>query len=151
MRDELRALYQETILDHGRQPRNFRNLPACTHTQEGFNPVCGDKLTVFLQIESGVVKDVSFQGSGCAISMASASLMTQEIKGKPVEEVQYLFDQFRMFMTQETEDNLCQKTKLKVLAGVKAFPGRVKCATLAWHTLDCALNDVGESLPVCTE
>jgi nitrogen fixation NifU-like protein len=142
---DLRDLYQEVIFDHYRKPRNFHPLAAANHHAEGFNPLCGDRLTLFLLVDDDVIKDVSFEGSGCAISMASASLMTEYIKGKRVDEVEPLFEHFHDMVTDDhaTAENL---GKLEVLAGVREFPARVKCATLAWHTLKAALQDQAEAV-----
>ena len=136
---DIRELYQEVIIDHGRHPRNFGELPSCNHSKEGFNPLCGDKITVYLDIQDGVVKDVKFSGSGCAISTASASLMTQAIKGKALTEIEYLFGQFHDLLLKEGDGEGLDK--LTVLTGVKAYPARVKCATLAWHTLMAAIKN----------
>ncbi|MDO9366361.1 MAG: SUF system NifU family Fe-S cluster assembly protein [Methylotenera sp.] len=145
--NDLRELYQETIFDHYRQPRNFGRLQAANRRAEGYNPLCGDKVTLYLQVEDGVIKDASFEGSGCAISTASASLMTESLKGKRVEEALHLMDKFHSIVTgTATADDL---GKLAVLAGVREFPQRVKCATLAWHTMQAALANVEE--PVTTE
>lgn len=137
---DLSDLYQEVILDHNRRPRNFRTLEAPSHTAEGYNPLCGDRLHVFLRLEEGVVADVAFQGSGCAISKASASLMTDAIKGRPVAEVRDLFDRFHRMVTTPPDQTVENLGKLSVLAGVREFPVRVKCASLAWHTLKAALD-----------
>lgn len=148
---ELRDLYQEVIIDHNRNPRNHYVLPTATSQAQGFNPLCGDKLTVYLHItQQQVIDDISFVGCGCAISQASASLMTEVLKGKTVEEAHGLFHRFHHMVTVD-DDNSMTKTldKLTVLAGVKAFPARVKCATLAWHTLENALNH--ETCPARTE
>lgn len=145
---DLRELYQEVIFDHNRKPRNYRPMPEADHQADGHNPLCGDQLTVFLRIEDGVVKDVSFVGHGCAISTASASLMTEAIKGKPVAEVEALFHDFHALLT-ETPPPERDFGKLAVLAGVREFPVRVKCATLAWHTLHNAI--VGAQDPARTE
>jgi len=136
---DLQELYQEVILDHNRRPRNFRTLEGARKA-EGFNPLCGDRLTVFLKVDDGVVRDVAFQGSGCAISKASASLMTESIKGKTVADVAALFDRFQRMITSKPDSPLDQLGKLAALAGVRQFPVRVKCATLAWHTLRAALD-----------
>jgi len=137
----LNELYQEMIIDHGRRPRNFYISEQANAIQEGFNPLCGDKLTIYLTEKNGVVENVSFQGSGCAISMASASLMTEAMKGKSVEEVKKLFDIFhKIMMGEKNPDALEALGKLSVLTGVAEFPSRVKCATLAWHTLMGALK-----------
>ncbi len=139
---ELRELYQELILDHTKRPRNFGTLEPATCTAEGYNPLCGDKLTLYLVVEDGRVKDVSFQGKGCAISTASASLMTEAIKGKTADEVAAIFTRFREAVTSpiDRELDLEQLGKLAALAGVREFPLRVKCAVLAWHTLRAALE-----------
>ncbi len=151
---DLRELYQEIILDHNRQPRNQRAMNDATGRVEGFNPLCGDKVTVFLKVEDGIVKDVSFQGQGCAIPTASASLMTESVKGKTVEEVAALSHRMRNLLTSEDSGELDAETKaalgkLVVFAGVRDYPMRVKCATLSWHTLDAAAK--GEKEPVSTE
>ena len=141
--DDIRSLYQTMILDHGRSPRNFKQLEQSTHQQEGHNPICGDQLTVFVQVSDDKVIDVAFQGDGCAISMASASMMTEVLKGKSLLEAKVLFELFRRLvmgqsLSSEEEDQL---GKLMVLAGVQQYPMRGKCATLAWHTLDAALDN----------
>jgi nitrogen fixation NifU-like protein len=146
----LRDLYQSLILDHGRRPRNFKAIPSASKIKEGFNPLCGDRLTVYLLMAANVVSDVSFEGCGCAISMASSSLMTESIKGKSIEQVKQIFNKFHHMVTmQETEADFSELGKLEVLKGVVEFPARVKCATLAWHTLMAALDDNPE--PVSTE
>lgn len=139
MSAEIDDLYQEVILDHNRRPRNFRALGQ-GRKAEGFNPLCGDRITVYLDIEGGVIKDVSFQGTGCAISKASASLMTETVKGKSVEEARALFDRFQRMITATAETPIDNLGKLRVLAGVRQFPVRVKCASLAWHTLRSAVD-----------
>ena len=151
MQDSLRELYQEVIFDHNRNPRNYRPLPAASHHADGHNPLCGDQLTVYLQVEDGIVREASFVGHGCAISTASASLMTEAVKGKPVAEVEALFRDVHALLTEgrEAADPGRDFGKLEVLAGVKDFPARVKCATLAWHTLHNAL--VGEHETAHTE
>jgi nitrogen fixation NifU-like protein len=136
---ELQELYQEVILDHNRRPRNFRALDA-GRKAEGFNPLCGDRITVYLNVDNGVITDVAFQGSGCAISKASASLMTESVKGKTVAEAQTLFERFQQMITAPAETPLESLGKLTVLAGVRQFPIRVKCASLAWHTLRAAVD-----------
>lgn len=137
---DLRALYQEVVIDHGRHPRNFGQLDACTHEKQGFNPLCGDKLALYLKVKDNVVESVKFEGVGCAISMASASLMTQLIQGKKVEDVLQLFDEFHDLILHDGDG--VHLDKCQILAGVKQYPARVKCATLAWHTLKAAiLND----------
>ncbi|HAT1596954.1 TPA: SUF system NifU family Fe-S cluster assembly protein [Legionella pneumophila] len=137
---ELRELYQEIIIDHNRNPRNHHTMEDATTEAKGFNPLCGDKLTVYLKLEDDLIRDVSFVGCGCAISQASASLMTDALKGKSIKEAHELFHRVHRMLTQDDEDYLISMDKLTVLAGVKAFPARVKCATLAWHTLEAALN-----------
>jgi nitrogen fixation protein NifU and related proteins len=150
MNDALRDLYQEVILDHSRRPRNFGQCTAANRTARGNNPLCGDRMTIHLTLDDGVVSDVSFEGNGCAISIASASLMTEAIKGLSADDVRALFDQFRHLVTVDDGDaDLDALDKLAVFAGVREFPVRVKCATLAWHTLTAALE--GESKEVSTE
>lgn len=144
----LRELYQEMIIDHGKEPRNFGLLPDATHLKQGKNPLCGDKLTVYLIERNGIIEDVRFEGTGCAISVASASLMTGAVKGKQLAEVLAMFDSFHQLVTEGKESEV-ELGKLAVFSGVAEFPMRVKCATLAWHTLKAALqNDVN---PVSTE
>src|SRR4051812_4430939 len=138
---ELSDLYQEVILDHNKNPRNFREIENADKTADGHNPLCGDALKVYLSMDDDKVKDVAFLGSGCAISKASASMMTQVVKGKTREEAEVLFDEFHRMVTgaldiEEDENNL---GKLKIFAGVLEFPARVKCASLSWHTLHAAL------------
>ena len=143
---ELRELYQTTILDHNKQPRNFHDVDPKTHEADGYNPLCGDRVTVQLSLtDDGVVQDVGFQGTGCAISTASASMMTEAIKGKSIDEVQELFDRFHGLVTSDpTKDpDVDGVGKLMVFAGVREFPMRVKCATLAWHTLRSAMHGGG--------
>jgi nitrogen fixation NifU-like protein len=139
---DLRDLYQEVILDHTKNPRNYGRLEATSHHAEGHNPICGDHLTVYLCIEGDRVKDVQFEGTGCAISTASASLMTQAVKGKTVEEADALFETFHDVVTSplDREPDLAALGKLAVLAGVREFPMRVKCASLAWHALQAAIK-----------
>ena len=145
----LSDLYQELILEHSKHPRNFRRIEDGM-TMEGFNPLCGDHFTVYLQMDGDVVKDVSFQGSGCAISTASASLMTQALKGKTRSEAETLFEKFHQLLTGTATPADEEKLgKLGVFAGVRKFPARVKCATLAWHTLHAALE--GQERTVSTE
>jgi nitrogen fixation NifU-like protein len=136
---ELQDLYQEVILDHNRRPRNFRALKE-GRKAEGYNPLCGDRVTVYLTLDNGVITDVSFQGSGCAISKASASLMTESVKGKTVDEANALFERFQRMITAPAEAPVDNLGKLMVLAGVRQFPVRVKCASLAWHTLRSAVD-----------
>jgi nitrogen fixation NifU-like protein len=136
---ELSDLYQELILDHGRKPRNFRAVAGANRRAEGFNPLCGDRLTLELVIEDGVVKDAGFQGAGCAISTAAASTMIESIKGKSVASAEALFDQFHGLVTGKAVSLADLPPKLGAFMGVSAYPMRVKCATLAWHTLKNAL------------
>jgi nitrogen fixation NifU-like protein len=149
MSDDLRELYQELIFDHYKRPRNRGPLPKASHHAEGHNPLCGDRMTVYLEVDDGVVRNVSFQGEGCAIATASASLMTEALKGKPVAEVEQLFQDFHRMVTDAAPTAPAELGKLAVLAGVREFPARVKCATLAWHTLKAALKQ--QSKPVSTE
>ena len=139
---ELSELYQQVILDHNKKPRNFQKLEGANRTAEGFNPLCGDQLTVYLLMDEGAVREVSFLGSGCAISKASASMMTQAVKGKTREEARALFDEVHRMVTgeldEESEPN--QLGRLKIFAGVRDYPARVKCASLPWHTLHAALE-----------
>ena len=143
---ELRELYQSVILDHSKRPRNFREPEDANRTADGFNPLCGDKITLYLELEDDVVKDVGFSGSGCAISMASASLMTESIKGRSAAYAQRLFEGFHELVAGDPgeEADTEKLGKLTVLGGVREFPVRVKCATLAWHTLRSALDGTGE-------
>jgi len=141
---DLRELYQEVILDHSRQPRNFRRPAGTNREARGDNPLCGDKVTVFLTLDDGRVKDIGIEGRGCAISMASASLMTEVLKGKTEAEARALFDRFHDEMTGKSACHGAaagELDKLTVLSGVREYPMRVKCATLSWHTLMAALND----------
>lgn len=138
---ELSELYQEVILDHNKRPRNFQPLSESNRTANGYNPLCGDQLTVYLQVEDDEIRNISFQGSGCAISKASASIMTESVKGKSVAETRSVFDKVHTMLTgvDGTPANPDELGKLAVLSGVCEFPTRVKCATLAWHTLLAAL------------
>ena len=138
---DLNDLYQEVILDHNRRPRNFHALADASHLAEGYNPLCGDRLTLYLKVADGVVTDVSFEGAGCAISKASASLMTDAVKGKTIAEAQALFDRFHRMVTTPPEEPVEDLGKLSALAGVREFPVRVKCASLAWHTLKAAMTN----------
>lgn len=140
MNTQLRELYQEIILDHNNCPRNHYVMVEATSRAYGFNPLCGDKLTVYVQVQENVIRELSFIGQGCAISQASASLMTEALKGKTLEEAQELFFRFHHMLTLDEEEKEGSMDKLAVLAGVRAFPVRVKCATLAWHTLQAALK-----------
>lgn len=147
---DLSELYQEVILDHNRRPRNFHAIEQADRTQEGFNPLCGDRLTLYVKLESNRIVDLAFQGSGCAISKASASLMTEALKGKTLEEARGLFDRFHEMITSPPESVPADLGKLSVLAGVREFPTRVKCASLAWHTMKAAVRGA-EDGPVSTE
>jgi nitrogen fixation protein NifU and related proteins len=150
MDEALRDLYQDTILQHNKRPRNFHALPDATAKKEGFNPLCGDRLTLYLKVEGDRIADVGFQGNGCAISTSSASLMTEAIKGKTVAEADQLFEGFRRLVTRTApEPTKAEVGKLLAFSGVGEFPARVKCATLCWHTLEAALH--GETRPVSTE
>jgi nitrogen fixation NifU-like protein len=139
---ELSELYQQVILDHNKKPRNFRKLENANHTAEGFNPLCGDQLTIYVDLENELVKEVGFEGSGCAISKASASMMTQAVKGKSKEQAEHLFQEFHSMVMGELNEEIEENSlgNLKIFAGVREFPVRVKCATLPWHTLHAALN-----------
>ena len=141
--DELRELYQETILDHNQNPQNFGRLESYTHSGDGYNPLCGDKLFLTLKVQDSKVKDICFDGSGCAISKASASIMTTLVKGKTVSETEALFDSFHELVTTGKAKQL-NLGKLAVMAGVYKYPVRVKCATLAWHTLKNCLSGIKE-------
>ena len=158
---ELSDLYQEVILDHNRRPHNFRVIDAATAKQEGYTPLCGDRLTLYLTLDGDVIKDAAFQGSGCAISKASASLMTDAVKGKTVAEARALFDAFHAMITSDPTTPLPDLSaearsakvdlgKLSVFAGVREFPTRIKCASLAWHAMKAAVAQQTDS-PVSTE
>jgi nitrogen fixation NifU-like protein len=152
MSSELRELYQEVILDHSRKPRNFHEPEGANRQAQGTNPLCGDRAIVYLRLDGDVVKDAGFVGSGCSISTASASMMTESIKGKTRAEVEALFERFRDLITKDPgarHGNGAELGKLAVFSGVGEFPSRVKCATLAWHALHAALK--GEEQPVSTE
>ena len=138
-------LYQEVILDHNRRPRNFRTIEG-GRKAEGFNPLCGDRLTIYLRVESAVITDVSFQGSGCAISKASASMMTESIKGKTIADAEALFRRFQRMITAAPGGPSEQLGKLTALSGVRQFPIRVKCASLPWHTLKAAIENPDETV-----
>lgn len=145
---ELRELYQQVILDHNRKPRNFRELEHANRTAEGYNPLCGDQVRVSLDVEDDVIRDVAFEGSGCAISRAAASMMTTSLKGKTVAEAEALFERFHSMLTGNGADT-AELGKLAVFSGVCEFPSRIKCATLPWHTVHAAL--AGREEPVSTE
>jgi nitrogen fixation NifU-like protein len=146
----LSDLYQEVILDHNRRPHNFRVIDGATAKQEGYNPLCGDRLTLYLTLDGDVITDAAFQGQGCAISKASASLMTDAIKGKTVAEARDLFEHFHAMITSDTDSQAEDLGKLSVLAGVREFPTRIKCASLAWHTMKAAVAHETDA-PVSTE
>jgi nitrogen fixation NifU-like protein len=145
---DLRELYQQVILEHSRNPRNYKELEDANRTAEGYNPLCGDQLSLFVVVEDDLIVDVGFKGSGCAISKASASLMTAAVKGKTVAEAEFLFAGFRKMVTSEHDADIDEEAldKLAVFSGVREFPVRVKCATLAWHTLHAALEKKEESV-----
>ena len=148
---ELRDLYQELILEHSKAPRNYRALKSADRTAEGYNPLCGDRFKVYLELEGDIIRDITFQGSGCAISKASASMMTQSLKGKTKDQALRLFERFCEMVTGRASGNgnNADLGKLAVFSGVSEFPTRVKCATLVWHTLEAALD--GKQEAVSTE
>ena len=148
---DLRELYQEVILDHNKRPRNFQKLEGANRTAEGYNQLCGDQIMVYLRLEDGVIRDISFQGSGCAISRASASMMTAALKGKTGAEAEALFETFHTMVTADLSVRFdpLEVGKLAAFSGVREFPVRVKCATLPWHTMHAALEGKGE--PISTE
>jgi nitrogen fixation protein NifU and related proteins len=145
---DLRELYQDLIIDHSKRPRNFRVLEVANRKSEGYNPLCGDKVTVFLELENDRVNNISFQGSGCAISTASASVMTETLKGKTLAEAEALFEVFHNLVTGKPspEGEIPELGKLAAFSGVSEFPARVKCAALAWHTLHAALQGTGDTV-----
>ena len=145
---DLRDLYQEVILDHHKKPRNFHKLEHANRQADGYNPLCGDKLSVFIQIEDGIVKDIGFVGAGCAISTASASMMTESLKGKTEAEAKAIFERFHHLVTNHSQPQPDPATlgKLAVFSGVREYPVRVKCATLAWHTMRAALDGGKETV-----
>jgi nitrogen fixation NifU-like protein len=148
--EDLRDLYQQVIVDHSKRPRNLRPLEGANRKVEGYNPLCGDKFTIYVKIENDVIADISFEGSGCAISTASASLLTESLKGKTLAAAEALFESFHNLLTGlEPAAEAPGLGKLVVFSGVCDYPTRVKCATLAWHTLHAALSGEGEK--VCTE
>jgi nitrogen fixation NifU-like protein len=152
MRNELNELYQQVILDHNKNPQNFRAIDHPSHLAHGHNPLCGDKIDIYVKVENGIITDVSFQGSGCAISKASASIMTTVLIGKTLDEAKAMFDDFHHVVTADTDEDLDLDSmgKLAVFSGVREFPARIKCASLAWHTLQNALNN-SEEATVSTE
>ncbi len=147
---DLRDLYQQVILDHYRTPRNFSVLDEASRSADGHNPLCGDRVSIYVQVAGEVVQDISFQGAGCAISTASASLMTEMVKGKTIDEAKALFQRFHGLLTDDDKSNE-DVGKLEALSGVRDYPSRVKCATLAWHTLQAALGKQGPETAVTTE
>jgi nitrogen fixation NifU-like protein len=146
---ELRDLYQEVILEHSKAPRNYKALESANHKAEGYNPLCGDRFTVYLEMDGDKIREIGFQGAGCAISKASASMMTQSVKGKTKEEAEKIFHRFHDLVTGHGQGEDVELGKLAVFSGVSGFPMRVKCATLAWHTLEAALE--GKQEKVSTE
>jgi nitrogen fixation NifU-like protein len=147
--NSLLSLYQEIILDHNRSPRNFRKLKHATHEAQGFNPLCGDKVRVYVEVADHRIRDIAFEGTGCAISTASASLMTEFLMGKTLEEAQQFFESVRHFLTQPPDTPPLpgfDLGKLAALGGVRRYPARVKCATLGWHTLQAALSQDAQSV-----
>ena len=143
----LNDLYQEILLEHNSKPRNYQKLEAHSHNADGYNPLCGDQISLYLQITDGVIMDVGFQGKGCAISRASASLMTQSIKGHKIEEAENVFDEFRKMLTEpDAVLDFEQLGDLETLAGVSEFPGRIKSAILAWHTMKAAIEKTVEDV-----
>jgi len=143
---DLKDLYQEVILDHNRNPRNCYIMDGASCTADGHNPLCGDIVKVYLRIENGIIEEISFQGQGCAICTASTSLMTESVQGKSVEEAQGLFDEFHQMLTGVAEEQGVVLGKLQVFEGVREYPVRVKCATLAWHTLNAAMEEKKEDV-----
>lgn len=142
---ELDELYQEIILDHNKSPRNFREMQNANRKSEGYNPLCGDHVTIYIDLAAGVIRDISFKGSGCAISKASASMMTTELKGKSEADAKEIFDRVHKMLTGHADGgDFDSLGKLKILSGVCKFPARVKCASLAWHTVNAALQGVDE-------
>jgi nitrogen fixation NifU-like protein len=147
---DLKDLYQEVIVDHNRSPRNFHPMPDATRSLEGFNPLCGDRLTLYLKLDGDRIADISFGGSGCAISVASASLMTEAMKGRTLAEAEQAFSGFHAVLTdKDVPADSASMGKLTVLAGVRDYPSRIKCATLCWHTLHALIE--GRHAPVSTE
>ncbi len=151
MNSDLRSLYQEVIVDHSKRPRNFKKMTDANKQGEGFNPLCGDRLNLYLKVIDGKITDASFEGQGCAISTASASMMTEILKGKTVQETEVIFQEFHKLVTEgvSPEEDKSHLGKLSVFAGVSEFPARVKCASLPWHTLKAAIDDA--QVPVKTE
>lgn len=148
---DLQELYQQVVIDHYKHPRNYRKVEGANRTVEGYNPLCGDHLWIHMKVEDGVVKDIGFEGSGCAISKASASLMTESVKGKRQEEIEILFKKFQDMVTGKSEPDMDELGKLAIFGGVRDFPTRVKCAILGWHTLKAALSAQDVTTKVSTE
>lgn len=147
---DVQDLYKEIIVDHNRSPRNFRRIEQPTHHAEGFNPLCGDKLHLYLTVDGDTIKDIAFEGSGCAISVASASMLTEALRGKSIDEAQQLFERMRaLFTDQGEQDDLDALGKLAALGGVRQYPSRIKCANLSWHALHSALTT--NAAPASTE
>jgi len=146
--DELRELYQEMLLDHHKKPRNYGKLENANRHAEGYNPLCGDRITIYIALKGGVIEDIAFEGSGCAICTASSSLMTEAVKGKTLEEVEGLFGRFHDLVTSDPDTEVDAESlgKLAIFTGVREFPVRIKCATLAWHTMKAALKETDESV-----
>jgi nitrogen fixation NifU-like protein len=151
MMDELRDLYQEMLLDHHKRPRNFGKLENANRHADGHNPLCGDRVTIYILLSGNVIEDIAFEGSGCAICTASTSLMTESVKGKTLDEAEALFGRFHDLVTSDPDSEVDTETlgKLAIFAGVREFPVRIKCAILAWHTMQAALKEADE--PVSTE
>jgi nitrogen fixation NifU-like protein len=149
--DELRELYQEMLLDHHKKPRNFGKLENANRQSEGYNPLCGDRVTIYIVLNGNIIEDIAFEGSGCAICTASTSLMTEAVKGKTLEEVEAIFGRFHDLVTSDPDSDIDTESfgKLAIFTGVREFPVRIKCATLAWHTMKAALKDTDK--PVTTE
>jgi nitrogen fixation NifU-like protein len=143
---ELSELYREVILDHNRSPRNFGELADADRVVEGVNPLCGDRLTLYLKLDDGKVKDIKFKGTGCAISVASSSLMTEKVKGATLEDALRLFEQVHRMLTEDSDDESEAMGKLAALSGVREYPSRVKCASLGWHALKTALTTSAEKI-----
>jgi len=145
---ELNDLYQQVILDHNKRPRNYKKLENATNQSEGFNPLCGDRIHIYVQVDGDIVQDISFEGSGCAISKASASMLTETVKGKSKAEIHELFEKVHRMLTAppQADVNISGLGKLAVFSGVREFPVRVKCATLAWHTLNASLQGKAETV-----
>ncbi len=146
MNDDVRELYQQIILDHNKSPRNFRTIEGASRVVEAFNPLCGDHYTIYLVLDGEMVEDIAFQGSGCAISKASASVMTELVRGKSVEDAVELFDHFHDLVTGKEEGDPWEQGKLAAFSGVRDYPARVKCASLGWHTMKAALTTEDDTI-----